>query len=89
MLIFSTGYPFSVPNEYSRYQVLNLIQDLCSYLRGIMSTQAILVGLGWGNKEITGSGIEFNNSEYQVLFLYCSNTGNSSMDSTRWRKFRW
>ena len=36
------GYPNSVPPEYLRYQCWNLIQDSCSYLRGIMSTQAIL-----------------------------------------------
>ena len=39
------GYPHTVPPEYLTFQMWNLIQDFCSYLRGILSTQAILEGL--------------------------------------------
>ena len=47
------GYPDSVPPEYREYQFYNLLQDLCSYMRGLMATQAMLVGLGVGNKDAT------------------------------------
>lgn len=47
------GYPSSVPPEYAEYQAYNLLQDLCSYLRGLMATQAVLIGLGVGNKDAT------------------------------------
>jgi len=47
------GYPKTVPPEYFRFQCWNLLQDFCSYLRGIMSTQAILQGMGVGRNDIT------------------------------------
>eukprot|EP00981_Chlorochromonas_danica_P010233 scaffold3058_cov165-Ochromonas_danica.AAC.24 len=47
------GYPQSVPSEYSQYQGWNLLQDLCSYLRGIMATNALLVGMGVGRTDVT------------------------------------
>lgn len=48
-----SGYPNSVPPEYVTFQTWNLIQDLCSYLRGIMSTHAVLEGLGVGRADMT------------------------------------
>ena len=48
-----SGYPNSVPPEYLEFQTWNLVQDLCSYLRGIMSTKAVLEGLGVGRSDIT------------------------------------
>ena len=51
--LLPVGYPESVPLEYSKYQTYNIIQDFCSYLRGIMSTQAILEGFGVGRSDIT------------------------------------
>jgi hypothetical protein len=47
------GYPTSVPKEYSRFQAFNLLQDSCSYLRGILSTRAMLEGFGVGRNDIT------------------------------------
>lgn len=47
------GYPESVPPEYLQFQIWNTIQDLCSYLRGIMSTRAVLEGLGVGKADVT------------------------------------
>lgn len=47
------NYPSSVPNEYTKYQIFNLIQDLCSYLRSLMATQSVLKGLGVGRNDIT------------------------------------
>lgn len=48
-----TGYPHSIPIEYTVYQKWNLLQDFCSFLRGIMSTQSILKGMGVGRSDIT------------------------------------
>ncbi|RYH14121.1 RUS1 family protein [archaeon] len=47
------GYPKTVPAEYTAYQAWNVIQDLCSYLRGIMATNAVLAGMGVGRADIT------------------------------------
>ena len=46
-------YPSSVPTEYKEFQLWNLLQDFCSYLRGIMSTRAILEGFGVGRSGVT------------------------------------
>jgi hypothetical protein len=45
------GYPHSVTPDYLEFQVWDSLQALSSYLRGIASTQAVLVGLGVGNDE--------------------------------------
>ena len=45
-------YPTSVPPEYIRYQLLNIAQDFCSYLRSILSTASILKGFGVGDASI-------------------------------------
>lgn len=47
------GYPASVPPEWASYQRWNLLQDMCSYLRGIMGTRAILEGMGVGRADVT------------------------------------
>lgn len=43
------GFPSTLPPEYLQYTILNIMQDSCSYLRGIMSMGAILRGLGVGD----------------------------------------
>ena len=48
-----SGFPNSVPPEYSTFQMWNILQDLCSYLRGVMATKAVLEGLGVGRAGIT------------------------------------
>jgi hypothetical protein len=47
-LFLPAGYPNSVPPEYTTFQIWNIIQDFCSFLRGVMSTAAILQGMGVG-----------------------------------------
>lgn len=47
------GYPHTTPKEYTTYQSWNLVQDLCSYLRGVLSTRAILEGFGVGRNDVT------------------------------------
>ncbi len=47
------GFPGSVAPEYLRYQQWNVVQDLSTYLRGILATQAILEGVGVGREGAT------------------------------------
>lgn len=42
------GYPHTVTEDYLEFQIYDTIQAMCSYLRGILCTQAILVGVGVG-----------------------------------------
>lgn len=48
-----TGYPHTVPPDYLKFQTWYLLQDMCSYFRAIMSTKALLQGLGVGRAEMT------------------------------------
>lgn len=43
------GYPESVRPEYLSYQLWDSLQALCSYLRSVLTIQAILTGAGVGN----------------------------------------
>ena len=51
--LLPSGFPQSVPPEYLAYQAWNIAQDVCSYLRGIMGTQAVLEGMGVGRADVT------------------------------------
>jgi hypothetical protein len=44
------GYPASVREGYLAFQAWDSVQGLCSYLRGVLSTRAILSGLGVGHE---------------------------------------
>ena len=48
-----TGFPRSVRVEYLEYQFYDSVQALCSYLRGVMCTQALLAGAGVGSATAT------------------------------------
>lgn len=65
---FPVGFPNTTPSEYIVYQRWNLIQDLCSYLRGIMSTGALLEGLGVGRVEATAL-------QATILWMYREGAG--------------
>ncbi|GBG24753.1 RUS1 family protein C16orf58-like [Hondaea fermentalgiana] len=47
-LFVPDGYPASVEDDYAWFQAFDSLQGLCSYLRGVLSTKAILAGLGVG-----------------------------------------
>ena len=53
--LLPAGYPDTVPAEYATFQSLNLIQDACSYLRSVISTSAVLKGLGVGSNEASAT----------------------------------
>ena len=43
------GYPDSVAEEYSEFQIWDTVQALCTYLRGVLATQAVLQSVGVGD----------------------------------------
>lgn len=43
------GYPHTVAPKYLRFQILHSLQGLCSYLRGVLSTRAVLSAMGVGS----------------------------------------
>lgn len=51
-----SGYPRSVSREYFEYQVWDSVQGLCSYVRGVLSTSAMLRAAGVGSASATASG---------------------------------
>lgn len=53
-------YPYSVTSDYINYQYYDTLQGLCSYLRGILCTQAVLTGLGIGNTDATVQSATLN-----------------------------
>lgn len=53
--LLPVGYPRTVPAEYATFQIWNVIQDLSSYLRGILATKAVLEGMGVGRLGVTAT----------------------------------
>ena len=49
------GYPETVAEEYVVYQVWDSVQGLCSYLRGILGTKALLEAAGVGSESASVS----------------------------------
>ena len=86
-------YPGSVPPEYLKFQKYDLLQDLTSYLRNIMTTHAILVSLGVGSPDssplqatiqwILKDGI----SMIIGLFFSTINSQRFGVDIKKWRLF--
>ena len=54
-LFLPIGYPHSVadPESYLWYQFYDSLQGLCSYLRGVVSTSAVLESAGVGSSDVT------------------------------------
>eukprot|EP00804_Cyclotella_cryptica_P001111 CCRYP_008409-RB/>CCRYP_008409-RB protein AED:0.05 eAED:0.05 QI:125/1/1/1/1/1/5/1622/638 len=52
-LFLPIGYPHTVAGGYLEYQCYDSIQGLCSYLRGVVSTGAVLMAAGVGDAEAT------------------------------------
>lgn len=55
-LFLPLGFPHSVDPSYLPYQFFDSLQGLCSYLRGVVSTSAVLMAAGVGNAEATAMG---------------------------------
>ena len=88
-----SGYPSSVPPEYTQFQIWNVIQDLCSYLRGIMATRAIIEGFGVGRSDITSVQATLNwvirdgASMLGGLIFTALSSGTFGQNSKSWRLF--
>lgn len=52
-LFLPIGYPQSVGEGYLAYQFYDSLQGICSYLRGVVSTSAVLMAAGVGDAEAT------------------------------------
>jgi len=50
-LFLPVGYPNSVREGYLQYQFYDSLQGLCSYLRGVVCTSAVLTATGVGDAE--------------------------------------
>lgn len=55
-LFLPIGYPQSVAPGYLNYQIYDSIQGLCSYLRAVFCSAAVLESLGVGNETATAVG---------------------------------
>jgi hypothetical protein len=53
------GYPSSVTPDYGEFVVWNAIQGLSSYVRGVLSSHAVLRGVGVGDGAATALGAVF------------------------------
>eukprot|EP01121_Diplochlamys_sp_Union-15-3_P009506 TRINITY_DN2593_c0_g1_i2.p1 TRINITY_DN2593_c0_g1~~TRINITY_DN2593_c0_g1_i2.p1 ORF type:complete len:416 (-),score=72.18 TRINITY_DN2593_c0_g1_i2:23-1270(-) len=49
------GYPSSVSQDYLKYQVWDTLQALCSSISGMLSTKAVLKGVGVGEATATAT----------------------------------
>lgn len=47
--LLPAGYPHSVTPDYLSFQIYDSLQGLCSYVRGVCSSAAVLSGLGVGS----------------------------------------
>lgn len=52
-LFLPIDFPHSVEGSYLKYQFYDSLQGLCSYLRGVVSTSAVLTAAGVGNADAT------------------------------------
>ena len=54
-LFLPAGYPDSVRAGYLEYQAWDVVQGLCSYLRGNLATRSTLIALGVGDVEASAT----------------------------------
>jgi hypothetical protein len=52
--LLPAGYPASVTPDYAAFQAWDSLQGLCSYVRGVPSSAAVLAGLGLGRAQAAG-----------------------------------
>jgi hypothetical protein len=50
-----TAYPDGLAEGYLTFQAFDTLQALCSYLRGVLCTKAVLTGLGVGSQAATAT----------------------------------
>ena len=69
-LFLPEGYPSSVTPDYFAFQAWDTAQAMCSYLRGILATQAILdgVGVGDGTKTVASATLQWVTRDGASMF---------------------
>ena len=63
-LFLPIDYPSSVADGYIEYQFYDSLQGLCSYLRGVVSTSAVLSATGVGDAEATAMSAAMVGRQY-------------------------
>ncbi|KAL0336512.1 UNVERIFIED_CONTAM: protein root UVB sensitive 3 [Sesamum radiatum] len=58
--LYSQGFPSSVTRDYVPFQVWDSLQGLSTYMRTMLSTQALLSAIGVGDKSATVIGATFH-----------------------------
>ena len=53
--LLPAGFPDSVTSDYLAFQAYDSLQGLCSYVRGVCSSAAVLSGLGVGQQDASSS----------------------------------
>lgn len=78
------NYKKTVRSEYLQYQYYDSIQGLCSYVRGVITIRAVLVGAGVGNfnKTATSAALAwaFKDGIAAIGTLYISYTYSNSFE---------
>lgn len=59
-LFLPSGYPGSVGEGYLAYQIFDSLQGICSYLRGVVATSAVLMAAGVGDAEASAMSAAVN-----------------------------
>jgi hypothetical protein len=58
-LFLPEGYPNSTSEDYLAFQLYDSVQGLSSYCRGVLVTQALMIGIGVGEEAATPLGAAF------------------------------
>jgi len=87
------GYPDSVPADYSAFQLWDTVQGFCSYVRSMLTSHALLKGVGVGVEESSALGAVFvflvrdmSGQLAGVLFAAVQGTGFDAYPK-QWRLF--
>ena len=80
-LFLPVGYPSSVTPDYLEFQIYDTIQAVCSYLRGMLCTHAVLTGMGVGevrHRSDSSHGISIA-TRPRFELRRCQRVGNRSL----------
>eukprot|EP00978_Attheya_sp_CCMP212_P022941 scaffold69347_cov44-Attheya_sp.AAC.3 len=88
-LFLPVGYPSSVGPGYAEYQVYDSIQGLCSYLRGVVATSAVLTAAGVGDAEATAmsAAVVRTHENINMLIIWRDQRYRSKVDDNHY--FLW
>ena len=82
--LFIGRYPNSVSDGYIQYQFYDSLQGLCSYLRGIVCTSAVLTAAGVGDAEATAlSAAVVSSKKPNMMVLSCDTNKKNTQSITR------